>query len=81
MNSKVGNLAKLAPQIWDSEAVPKQLNLNKLSDADGFKDEDTSAAKTQILKLFRYISIRIEGDLKRLTMVKSLPNMDRSKHL
>jgi len=30
MNSKVGNLAKPAPQIWDSEAAPKQLNLNKL---------------------------------------------------
>ncbi|MBU6382847.1 MAG: hypothetical protein KGR16_00815 [Verrucomicrobia bacterium] len=40
MNSKVGNLAKLAPHVWGSEAAPKQLNLNKLSDAGGPKHAD-----------------------------------------
>jgi len=40
MNSKIGNLAKSPSQIWDSEATPKQLNLNKLSDGGGLKDAD-----------------------------------------
>jgi len=40
IDSKVGNLATPAPQIWCSEAVPKQLNLKKLSDAGGSKDAD-----------------------------------------
>ncbi|MBU6382763.1 MAG: hypothetical protein KGR16_00385 [Verrucomicrobia bacterium] len=40
MNSKVGNLAKPAPHVWGSEAAPKQLNLNKLSDAGGSKHVD-----------------------------------------
>ncbi|MDE3047200.1 MAG: hypothetical protein KGI83_02495 [Verrucomicrobiota bacterium] len=40
MHSKVGNLAQPAPQVWGSEAAPKQLNLNKLSDAGGPKDAD-----------------------------------------
>ncbi|MBU6446139.1 MAG: hypothetical protein KGQ49_01925 [Verrucomicrobia bacterium] len=33
-------MAKPAPQVWGSEAAPKQLNLNKLSDAGGPKDAD-----------------------------------------
>lgn len=40
MDSKVGNLAKPAPQIWGSEAPLKQLNLNKLSDGSGPKGAD-----------------------------------------
>ena len=37
MNSKVGNLTKPAPHIWSSVVTSKQLNLNKLSDADDLK--------------------------------------------
>ncbi len=40
MNSKFGNLAKPAPQLWDNKMVSKQLNLNKLGDADSSKDVD-----------------------------------------
>jgi death-on-curing family protein len=45
VNSKVGNLAKPAPQIWDNEVALKQLNLNKLSDAGGPKDEDVRRSR------------------------------------
>ena len=58
MNSKFGNLAKPAPQIWSSETATKQLNLNRLSDAVGFKDGDAGKAKNQILSLFVYTSTR-----------------------
>ncbi len=40
VNSKFGNLAKPAPQLWNNEMVPKQLNLNKLNDAGSPKDGD-----------------------------------------
>ena len=44
----------MAPQIWSSETATKQLNLNRLSDAVGFKDGDASKAKNQILSSFVY---------------------------
>jgi hypothetical protein len=41
MNSKFGNLAKRAPQIWSSEAALKATQLGpKLSDTGGSKDAD-----------------------------------------
>jgi hypothetical protein len=50
MNSKIGNLAKPAPQIWDNEVAPKQLNLNKLGDAGGPKDEDVRRRQKPIFE-------------------------------
>jgi hypothetical protein len=54
MNSKVGILAKQAPQIWDSKEALKQLNLSKLSDGGGTKDADAGTAKSHLLSLFVY---------------------------
>jgi hypothetical protein len=51
MSSKIGNLAKSAPQIWSSGAAPKQLNLNKLSDAGGSKAEDVRRSQKPIFEL------------------------------
>jgi hypothetical protein len=54
MNSKFGNLAKPAPQIWISEAAPKQLNLNKLSDTGGSKDANVRPSQKP---KFEFISV------------------------
>jgi chromosomal replication initiator protein len=63
MDSKVGNLAKPAPQIWDSEAATKQLNLNKLSDAGGLKDVDArSSQKPTFESICVYNPLYLYGD-------------------
>ena len=41
-------------QIWSSKAAPKQLNLNKLGDAGGFKCGDADAAKNRQFNHERY---------------------------
>jgi hypothetical protein len=55
MNSKFGNLAKPAPQIWSSEAALKAAQLGpKLSDTGGSKDAD---ARPSQKPKFEFISV------------------------
>jgi hypothetical protein len=54
MNSKIGNLAKLALPFWKSEAMPKQPMFKDMGDASSFKKGDVQQSQKPI---FEFISV------------------------